>query len=34
MTLPEGFGSVATNIRSCFYACHKLVDLHLPEGFG
>ena len=34
LTLPAGFGSVATGLGSCFYGCGSLTSLTLPAGFG
>ena len=34
LTLPDGFGRVATNIDNCFSGCKGLTSLTLPAGFG
>ena len=34
LTLPDGFGSAATNVEACFYGCSGLTSLTLPDGFG
>ena len=34
LTLPAGFGSVATGLSYCFSSCSALTSLTLPAGFG
>ena len=34
LTLPAGFGSVATSMDGCFSRCRNLQSLTLPEGCG
>ena len=34
VSLPDGFGSAATNVSYCFYNCSSLQTLALPDGFG
>ena len=34
LTLPDGFGSSATNIDSCFKGCSSLASIDLSSGFG
>jgi hypothetical protein len=34
ISLPDGCGAVATNLKHMFYSCSSLTKLSLPSGFG